>query len=103
MSLRATWGSNGAASNRENRGPIGQLSAAIAPGRGVATICVPARLAARVTLVRSPARLEVKSIRLGGGDEPVRHLLLLDDLGDFAGGIVLVVGLEVGRPADRRL
>jgi hypothetical protein len=47
--------------------------------------------------------LEVKSIRLGGGDEPVRHLLLLDDLGDFAGGIVLVVGLEVGRPADRRL
>jgi hypothetical protein len=46
--------------------------------------------------------LEVKSIRLGGGDEPVRHLLLLDDLGDFAGGIVLVVGLEVGRPADRR-
>ena len=102
MSLRATWGSNGAASNRENRGPIGQLSAAIAPGRGVATICVPARLAARVTLVRSPARLEVKSIRLRG-DEPGRHLLLLGDLGDFAGGIVLVVGLEVGRPADRRL
>jgi hypothetical protein len=31
----------------------------------VATTCVPARSAARVMLVRSPARLEVKSIRLG--------------------------------------